>query len=169
MKTELRIKANNIRKSLEISEISKTLVELIRVNPLYNCANKVMIFYPKKDEIDLKGLLNDNKEFYLPRVCGDFLEVCPYKLGDELVKSKFGVLEPITSAVNPDMLDLIFVPALMLDRKGFRLGYGGGYYDKLLSSISNNIKTICALPESLIVDSLPTENCDIAVQEIISI
>ena len=168
MKTELRIKAKNIRKTLEIYKISRELVELVRKNHLYQNSNTVMIYYPKMNEIDLKDLLTDDKNFYLPRVNGDVLDVCPYKLGDELVKSNFGVLEPITSSVNPDILDLIIVPALMLDKRGFRLGYGGGYYDKLLSSIGNNVNTICALPKSLIVDSLPTEAYDIAVKEIIS-
>ena len=60
-KNELRIKAKNIRKNLPIKEISSQLADLIRKNETYINAKNVMLFYPTEFEVDLRGLLNDNK------------------------------------------------------------------------------------------------------------
>ena len=168
MKTDLRIKAKNIRKTLEIGEISKKLVAMIRKNKAYKEAKKVMIFYPKRYEIDLRELFNDEKYFYLPRVNEDELDVCPYKQGDELKLSAFNVLEPVSEAVDACCMDLIIVPALLVDKNAYRLGYGGGYYDRLLYRIRNsNVKTFCAMPKDLLVETLPKDEFDIPIDEII--
>ena len=126
-----------------------------------------MIFYPKQYEIDLRPLLSDNKNFYLPRVHEKSLEVCSYKIGDPLKISDFGVSEPTTPEESPKILDLIIVPALMTDKNGYRLGYGGGFYDRFLSA-NSNLKTICALPKELIVEALPCDDNDIKVDVVIT-
>ena len=55
-----------------------------------------------------------------------------YCFGDELKKGKFGVREPVNSQIY--LPDIIFVPCLAFDENGFRLGYGGGYYDKCIAN-----------------------------------
>ena len=55
-----------------------------------------------------------------------------YCIGDELKKGKFGVMEPVNSQTY--FPDIIFVPCLAFDENGFRLGYGGGYYDKCIAN-----------------------------------
>ena len=54
-----------------------------------------------------------------------------YREGVDLVASKFGVMEPLNS--KSYLPEIIFVPCLAYDKCGFRLGYGGGYYDKTIS------------------------------------
>jgi 5-formyltetrahydrofolate cyclo-ligase len=50
------------------------------------------------------------------------------------IKNRFSILEPISGAVVPvELLDVIFVPLVAFDKRGFRVGYGKGYYDKYLS------------------------------------
>src|SRR5215471_19735212 len=50
------------------------------------------------------------------------------------IKNRFSILEPISGAVVPvDLLDVIFVPLVAFDTRGFRVGYGKGYYDRYLS------------------------------------
>ena len=56
-----------------------------------------------------------------------------YCIGDELKKGKFGVMEPVNSQTY--FPDIIFVPCLAFDENGFRLGYGGGYYDKSIANL----------------------------------
>ena len=64
-----------------------------------------------------------------------------YCIGDVLKKGKFGVKEPVNSLTH--LPDIIFVPCLAFDENGFRLGYGGGYYDKCIANfISINHKFI---------------------------
>lgn len=168
MKTALRTKAKNIRRRLIISDVSEKIVALIRKHPAYINAKRVMLFYPKKYEIDLRALLVDNKEFYLPRVDGDVLVVCPYRVGDPLVPSKFNISEPVTEPIEPGLLDLMIVPALSVDMQCFRLGYGKGYYDRLLQSIINTkVKTICPIPEELMLETLPRDKFDVAVDYVV--
>lgn len=167
-KTELRIKAKNIRKGLPISSISETLVDLVRKHPFYINARNVMIFYPTMYEVNLLALLSDDKKFYLPKVFGQDIGVCPYNCGDNLEKSLFNIFEPCSNTVGAEVLDLVIVPALLVDKKGYRLGYGGGFYDRFLAQTGVNYKTICAIPKELCVESLPVEKFDIKVDEIIT-
>lgn len=159
-KKELRKKAKEIRRSLDMQELSDKIVKNIKENEVYQKACHVMFFYPLKHEVNLLGLLDDDKEFYLPKVQGEELLVCPYKQGDELVVAEFDTQEPLTAPINPDILDVIFVPALMIDKNNYRLGYGGGFYDKFLSKHARNSTKIVAIPSTLIVDMLPFEAFD---------
>lgn len=164
-KTTLRARAKDLRKTLDIEKISTNLVSKIRQTNAYRTAKDVMLFYPKKFEVDLLDLLNDSKNFYLPRINGERLEICPYKKGEELNKSAFNTLEPLTQAVDFSTIDLIIVPALTVDKLGYRLGYGGGYYDRLLTQCQ--AKTMCAIPTELIIEKLPNETHDIKIDIII--
>lgn len=157
-KTELRIIAKSIRKGLDIKNVSQKLCEKIANLEEYKKAKNVMIFYPLENEIDLIPLINSEKNFHLPRINGDDLEICPYKFGDELKLSRFKTKEPLTNAVSPKILDIIILPALMVDKNNYRLGYGKGYYDRLLKK--TNAITIVPIAKELITDTLPIEPHD---------
>lgn len=167
-KTDLRTRAKDIRKTLSICQISEKLTQMIQGHKAYIEAKHIMLYYPTKYEMNFLRLLKDNKEFYFPRVKGNDLLICPYANGDKFVKSCFNILEPCTNPVEVEILDLIIVPALLVDKQGYRLGYGGGYYDRLLARFKGNIKTLCAVPEELIVNSLPKDEFDIPIDFIIS-
>jgi 5-formyltetrahydrofolate cyclo-ligase len=167
-KSDLRKKAKCIRKSLSIAEKSKIAIEKIRENTLYISAKNVLIYYPLRYELNLLALLDDEKNFYLPRVCGENLQICPFKKGDKLVTSSFNICEPCSNSINPRNLDLVVVPALMADKSGFRLGYGGGFYDRFLVK-NNTVKTILPIAKELIVEELPHEEFDIKIDEIIPV
>src|SRR5574344_1414230 len=168
-KNELRKKAKEIRKTLDIPEISAKICDIIDESDFFHKATNIMIFYPLENEIDLTSLLTHQKNFFLPRVNGKDLDVCAYTLGDELEFSKFKTLEPKTEAIsNLKLLDLIFIPALAVDKDNFRLGYGGGFYDKLLSKVPDTVRKIVVIPSKLIVNSLPHDKFDIKADMIIS-
>lgn len=164
-KTDLRIKAKSIRKELDIKDISHKLCEIVKNTEEFKNAKNVMIFYPLKDEINLLELLTEDKNFYLPKMNGLKLNVCPYKKGDKLEIKTFGVKEPKTAPVSAKILDLIIVPALMVDKNNYRLGYGKGFYDRLITH--TNAKTIVCLPKELSIDELPTEPHDKKVDIVI--
>lgn len=166
-KIAMRHNAKEIRKSLDMERISRVLCDKIRENNYYKSAKNVMLFYPTRFEVNLLNLLNDDKNFYLPRVLGDDLQVCPYKSGDKLERSSFGILEPVSNSINKDCLDLVIVPALMADKRGYRLGYGGGFYDRFLKDLNLKIRTVTLIPECLFVEVLPIEDFDTPVNEVI--
>jgi len=161
-KKELRIEARLTRNSLDIKNISEKIVKNILALEIYKNARNVMVFYPLKHEVDLTGLFGDKtKKFYLPKMDGEHLLVCPYKAGDKLTNSKFKTKEPTTDPIeNLAILDIIFVPALMADKKFNRLGYGGGFYDRFLAKISKETTKISVIPTELFVDEIPADNFD---------
>ena len=166
-KTTLRLKAKSIRKQLNIEKASNILRSKLQRTEIYQKSKHIMLFYPLNEEVKTLSLLNDsNKSFYLPRVNGQDLEVCPYKEGDKLNFSYFKTQEPITEAVNLQILDLVIVPALMADKNNFRLGYGKGFYDSFLAK--TNAKSVVLIPKELIIEKLPTEPHDKPVDLVIT-
>jgi len=164
-KIELRNKIKLIRKTFDINAKSTIITENIRHTSIYKNAQNIMLFYPTKYEINLLKLLNDEKNFYFPKVYGEDLLVCP-NCG-EFKKSVFNINEPCSSPVNPAILDLIIVPALAVDKENYRLGYGGGYYDKFLAKYPD-ITTITPIFKEFILDELPKNKFDIKIDYICS-
>lgn len=165
-KTHLRIRFKEERKKINIDEISNSIVQNIRNSDFYKSSNHVMLFYPLRYEINLLPLMNDTKKFYFPKVNGENLLVCPCSEETIFKKSSLKINEPCSNPVSPEALDLIFVPALAVDRKNYRLGYGGGFYDRFLK----NSKALSVVPicEDFIVESLPYEEFDIPVHKVIT-
>jgi 5-formyltetrahydrofolate cyclo-ligase len=98
------------------------------------------------------------KTIALPRVEGD--EISFYKVSSQefLVKGRFGIMEPLPYD-RLDNIDLIMVPGIAFDKKGYRLGYGKGYYDRYLSNRKSRLSIGLAYSTQLI-SSLPHENHD---------
>ena len=165
-KTDLRIWAKSIRKTLDLASVSSVIAGKIRKHEFYKNARNVMIFYPAKYEINLLSLLDDDKNFFLPKTDEDNLLVCPFKKGDKLIKSSFNIMEPSSKSCDASILDLVILPALMADKQGYRLGYGGGFYDRFLDKYSC-IKTILPVAEVLFVENLPHEKFDKKADKVI--
>jgi 5-formyltetrahydrofolate cyclo-ligase len=115
--------------------------------------NRTLLTYVSTDiEVDTHQLilhaLADGKRVAVPRCVPNTRDMEFYFIEglDELQKGSFGVLEPLP---NPDRLctdftnGLCLVPALCYDWKGFRLGYGKGYYDRFLANFGGNMIGIC--------------------------
>ena len=166
-KEQLRKWAKEERKKLDIETLSLILTEKLKATKEYQQAENVMIFYPLKDEVNLLNLLNDkDKSFYLPKIKNNNLLCCSYKNGEELCESCFKTKEPNTEPSDKNILDLIIVPALAVDKDGYRLGYGGGFYDRFLKDIKA-IKLVC-ISKKLILNSVFPEKHDIKMDKIIS-
>ena len=148
--------------------LSKRLAQKLRNTEEYKSAKNIMIFYPLKDEVDLLELTNDNsKTFYLPKIDGDNLLCCKYDSNTELCESCFHTKEPVTEQTTfTHHPDLVIVPALAADKNNYRLGYGGGFYDRFLSK-TETIKIVC-LPKQFVVETVYPENFDIPVDRVIT-
>ena len=166
-KQTLRKFAKEKRESLDIEKISSYIIEKLIQTEVYKSSKNIMIYYPLEREINLIPLLNDaSKQFYLPRIKGKELECCNYSLGDELSTSSFKTKEPVCQACSHLKIDTIIVPALACDKNGYRLGYGGGFYDRFLSKTKTY--KICCIPSELIFDSVFPEKHDIKMDLIIT-
>ncbi|MBR2430743.1 5-formyltetrahydrofolate cyclo-ligase [bacterium] len=155
------------RKNINIEELSCFFVKKIQEIQEYKIAKNIMIFYPLKYEINLLELLKDkNKNFYLPKIENKTLLCCPYKLGDKLCKSCVKTLEPITNSKPKEIIDLVIVPALAVDKSHYRLGYGGGFYDRFLADL-NTYKIVC-IPKEFYLENVFPEPHDIKINKIIT-
>lgn len=165
-KTHFRTIFKTERKKLDLGKISSDIVKNIRSADFYKNALHVMLFYPLKYEINLLDLLADDKYFYFPKVSGENLLVCPYDMDVKFEKSKLNIKEPCSAPVNADILDLILVPALAVDANGYRLGYGGGFYDRFLKSCK--AFSAAVVYEGFVVDELPHDTYDVPIDYIVT-
>jgi 5-formyltetrahydrofolate cyclo-ligase len=85
---------------------------------------------------------------------------------DDLQAGIFGTRFPRSGQSFEEEFDLILVPGLGFDARGFRLGYGGGYYDAFLSRHPESFKVAAAYPFQMIED-LPLEEHDIPVDQVL--
>jgi 5-formyltetrahydrofolate cyclo-ligase len=118
---------------------------------------------PNTQELN-QVLLKSGKELYLPRVSGENLEWVRWHGGDDqLAPSKLSkqLLEPTGGALTDlSLIKLIVVPALRIDRSGYRLGQGGGFYDRALTKLSAwSIGLIH--PDEISSVDLPREDFDV--------
>lgn len=147
-------------------DASYKLVHKLIETDEYKQAKNIMLFYPIKNEVNLLELLQDNsKTFFLPKIDGQKLLCCEYKNGDILCESCFKTLEPTSKPIDKNTIDLVIVPALCCDKNNFRLGYGGGFYDRFLTDYKG--KTVVCLPKELVVDTIYPDKFDIAVDNIV--
>ena len=136
-------------------------------------ANTLFLFWGTRTEPDtarlFAPLLEWGKRIVLPRMLpGRQMELRQYCPDRPPVKHSFGILEPDEGCplVPTEEVDLVLVPALCYDRKGFRLGMGGGYYDRWLEQYNGLTVGLCRA--ALLQDSVPTEPHDRPVDMVIT-
>ncbi|MCL2492225.1 MAG: 5-formyltetrahydrofolate cyclo-ligase [Coriobacteriia bacterium] len=89
---------------------------------------------------------------------------------DDLEVGTFGIREPSARAplVTPDRIDLVLVPGIAFDRRGSRIGYGGGYYDTYLPELDERTITIGLSYDETVFDLLPLEPHDRSVDIVVT-
>ncbi len=140
---------------------------------IYSESDTLLIFYSMPGEVKtldiIRHALADGKTAALP-VCGKNSSMEFYRINglDELAVSAFGIPAPVKTdnAVVPDDKTLCILPGLSFDKKGFRIGYGGGYYDRYLAKY--NVKTAGLCYDSFIAENLPHDEFDIKADSVLT-
>ncbi len=137
-KTELRKSLLFIRKTLSPEawrEKSDRICNHLQNSPPFTQAKTILAYFSFRQEPDLSPLFTTAKTWGFPRCVGKELSWHIWKPGDALHTVAYGILEPLPDAPKIDQseVDLILVPAVGCDFRGYRLGYGGGYYDRMFS------------------------------------
>jgi len=167
-KGKLRRWAKDLRRSLDLKNVSIQIENKIKNLDKYKSAKTVMSYMAKDLEISLSNLFQDNSKAWFLPVVKDVIVAVPYVLGKtKLVRNKFNILEPELNKSVSVTLDVIFVPGLCFDKSGNRIGYGAGFYDNFLKLNPDSFK-IGTCPKECLIDSLPQDKWDIKVDLVLT-
>ena len=173
MKSELRKQVLQEMKALSQEEkqaLDQSLTEGLLQHPFYQEAKIIATYLSFPHEFQTQELieqaLKDGKKVLIPKTYPkgrmDFVVYDP----QQLVKTSFELLEPQgdLEIVDASQIDLIHVPGLAFTTEGYRIGYGGGYYDRYLEYFSGH--TLSTVYHYQVQDFIP-EKHDIPVQEVL--
>ena len=173
MKAELRKQVLQDMKAIpreQKQSMDQALTERFLNYPFYQEAKVIATYLSFPHEFQTQELieqaLKDGKKVLIPKTYPkgrmDFVVYDP----QQLVKTSFGLLEPQgdLEVVDASQIDLIHVPGLAFTTEGYRIGYGGGYYDRYLEHFTGH--SMSTIYPCQIQDFSP-ESHDIPVQEVL--
>lgn len=159
----------------EVREKSERIMARLFELDEFKKANFIMFYVDFKNEVmtqdAIAKALSMGKRVAVPKTVKDEgLWAIEIKSLDDLSAGALGILEPtkLENRVDPEELDLVIVPGVAFDRKGHRLGFGAGYYDRFLPKLRPGVKKIAVAFEVQLVDSVPAEEHDIRMDAILT-
>lgn len=179
------LEKESIRKQVKqavktLSETEKHLLSqqvMMRLESLacFQNAKTIMVYASLPDEVETNYILQHyakEKLILLPVVCGEELQLYPFKGFNNLCIGSYGIKEPCRSE-NPftdyKTIELIITPGVAFDKQLHRLGRGKGYYDRFLANnkLTNAYKIGICYP-CQVIENIPTETHDISIDELIT-
>ena len=173
MKSELRKQVLQEMKAVPQKQqiaMDQALTDRLLHHPFYQEAKAIATYLSFPHEFQTQGLidhaLKDGKKLLIPKTYPkgrmEFVVYNP----QQLKKTSFGLLEPQgdLEVVDTSRIDLIHVPGLAFTTEGYRIGYGGGYYDRYLENFAGQtMSTIYPCQ----IQNFNSEDHDIPVQEVL--
>lgn len=159
-----------------IAEKSREIVRRLTMLREIREAATLMVFVNFGSEVVTDGLIGwgwaEGKRIVVPhcRPEGRVLTPCLIAGFDELEAGSYGIREPRADrlrVVPHGEIDAVLVPAVAFDRLGYRVGYGGGYYDRFLPLVPRAAR-IGAVFACQIVDSVPVDRYDVQVERVVT-
>lgn len=173
---EEHLAAREVLSEQERSVLDNRITQKLLATSEYAEATTVLTYVSVSSEVStrmfIECALRDGKTVAVPRCLpGHCLEFVAITSLDQLIAAPFGLLEPPKElpALTEEQMDasICIVPALLIDTKGYRLGYGAGFYDRFLSTYPG--KKIClAYQQNLSRTTLPHTAFDVAVDVVIT-
>ncbi len=172
--TKKQLRKELIKKRENLSELdwkqkSKKICNNLQNYQLFKQAKTILAYFPIRQEPDLNFLFSTKHNWGFPRCVEKYLIWHSWQPKDSLIPGKYGILEPSPNApiLTPENVDLMLIPAVACDYNGYRLGYGGGFYDRLLNSPQwYSIPTVGIIFEFALLSHLPCESWDQKLQAI---
>ena len=174
-KSTLRKEIRNRKRqftSQQLNELSFAAIQRLLVHPRLKVAKTIMLYYSLPDEVCthtlVDSLLLSKKNVLLPRVTGEgTMELRRYTGPSDLAIGAYDIMEPTGEPFTDyATIDLAVVPGMAFSPIGDRMGRGKGYYDRFLPLIPQAYKIGICFPFQM-VDSLPTDEHDIRMDEVI--
>jgi len=173
VRQEIMDKLSKITKP-QYEQLSDEIAKRLYQEPLWKKAKTIGITISRFPEVDTYQIIRkaweEGKQIAVPKCLPKNREMVfrVIKNFNQLESVYSGLLEPIegvTKEVQGNEIDLLIVPGLAFTKEGYRLGFGGGYYDRFLPSFNGEVLTLAF--DSQIVSSLPLEPHDVPINKII--
>ncbi len=157
--------------SLERARASQAITHTLCGLASYREARAVLAYLnfgaEMETELFVRQALIDGKQVYLPKVNRATKQLDIYRIGDlqhDVAPGAWEIREPVAERCEllaaPGAIDFVLLPGVAFTRDGTRLGYGGGFYDKLLPGLSHRPVRVAGAFSMQVVDRLPQEPFD---------
>lgn len=161
----LRGRFRQIRAAAHSEEADRQILSHILHSPFWN-AERFFVYHAVGTEAGTRGLIAAlraaGKQVCLPRIEGGVMLAAAY---GELTQGAYGIPAPRTGADMP--CDVAFTPLLAVDRSGYRLGYGGGFYDAYFAAHPSVLRVgLCYAAQQ--TDKLPREPQDVPLHALVT-
>lgn len=172
IREETQKKRDSVSHAL-IGSKSQLIKEILFSLPEFKKAKTIMFYLSFKSEVFTHCMVAEaakiGKLIAIPKILGNTeLSCCLFKGFKKLVPNNFGILEHNDCEKVPfDKIDIVIVPGIAFDLKGARIGFGSGYYDRMLSKIKNALFIGLAF-ESQIVNDIPVMEHDVRMHKVIT-
>lgn len=178
-KALLRREILDRRQKLSAKEIecwSRSINEYIIGSKSFQKAQTVMAYVSFRNEVDVSLLiqtaLNQGKQVLLPVTNWKEKRLSPVAINaypEDLVISRYGIAEPVSKKPYPEeLINLVIIPGVAFDIKGYRLGYGQGFYDRFLARLSAETTLIGVGFSLQILDTVYAEEHDFRLPLIVT-
>jgi 5-formyltetrahydrofolate cyclo-ligase len=153
-------------------EWGRRVAERFLALPEIRRATTILLFWSFGSEVPTRPLIDRLHErgvtVALPRIEGAELVPVRYVPGDPTTLTSFGAEEPVGGVrLDPSAIDVVGVPGVAFDRRGRRIGYGGGYYDRFLRGL-RAFTVGLAFELQVLDEDLPGGSFDLAVDAIVT-
>ncbi len=138
--------------SEEVKSLSSEIIAKLKKIPIYQNSKTIMVYLSFGNEVDsselIKDCFKDGKRVVVPYCIKKDMSIMPTEIKDsniDTTQAKVGYIQPKKESLIPvDIaeIDLIVLPGIAFDRKGYRVGFGAGYYDRFLGKLNFAIPTI---------------------------
>ena len=162
----------------EIEEKSRDIIDQVLHLHEYVRARGIACYVSKDSEVNtrflIRAALDQEKRVLIPVVKKGDIELFFSEikdLGSELAPGTFGILEPKPENVHPvslDTVDLIFVPGIVWDREGYRLGWGRGYFDRVIKNLPQHVRSAGLAFNMQLIGKVPRDQFDVPVDMVVT-
>ena len=176
LRKEILSNRSNLKKEVRVHSENLIFDQLCQMNA-FSHANVIASFVSFRDEISTDAInrfiLESGKTLLLPYISMQTKEMTFHKVNalDELIVNTYGIPEPnpeIHEGFDIQKIECVLTPGLGFDKQGYRLGYGGGFYDRLFQTIKKTIPKIGIAFSIQLVDTLPIETFDSPITHLIT-
>ena len=163
-KHELRLNFKNIRNNVNFKEDKNRLIRKNFVDLFLSEYKTFFVYKSFSSEVDTEGIINDlfnnNKNVLIPKCDIKTETMNPVEISrlNSFELNAYGIPEVCADEFAEEKIDVIILPGLIFDKKGYRVGYGKGYYDKFIGSLKYKPMLVGLAYDEQIIDFIDDTN-----------